>query len=373
MKINFRQLSIMVFMSFIALKFLVLPSALYLGSGNMSWLVTLVLMLIDGFYAFIIIKLMQKCNDKNILEFLNNTVGKFLAKVILVLFTLQIFLQLSNITKGMEFFVVENFYNNFNWILFSLPLVGLTSFMMYKGVRNIARVQEVFFLAVAVGCVYIAFKSMADVNPKIYFPFFKDGVLPLFESGFKHINWFGSATFLIMLFGKVDFSKKKKFQLWFYIIFSILLVQLMYFVFFGLFENTSPTHTFAISDISQYSSSKSIIDELSWLVVSLWVVAQSIQIALYGYCLVLSVMFLFNIRNKSVVVFIISFIIFGLGYVGSKTINIEQIFFMPVVSILGLITNYCIPLIMWLGYLINIKKNKKYAKVVENEKIKNPI
>ena len=54
MKINYRQLSIMVFMSFIALKLLALPSLLYKIADNMSWFVNLMLMIIDAIYAFII-------------------------------------------------------------------------------------------------------------------------------------------------------------------------------------------------------------------------------------------------------------------------------------------------------------------------------
>ena len=139
-----------------------------------------------------------------------------------------------------------------------------------------------------------------------YFPMFKDGFIPLFTSGYKHLSWFGSSTFLIVLFGKIDFSNQRKKTMTIYIIFSILLVQLLYFMFYGLFDSTSPTHTFAISDISQFSSSKSIIDELSWLVVSLWVVTQSIQISLYGYCLVQTLMFLFHIKSKITVVTIVA-------------------------------------------------------------------
>ena len=127
---------------------------------------------------------------------------------------------------------------------------------------------------------------------------FKDGFIPLVQSGYSHLSWFGSSTFLIAIFGKVDFSSEKKKTSIMYIVFAILLVQLIYFVFYGLFDSTSPTHTFAISDISQFSSSKSIIDELSWLVVSLWVVTQSIQISVYGYCLIKILMYLFNIKSK---------------------------------------------------------------------------
>lgn len=373
MKINYRQMSIMLFLSFIALKFLVLPSALYLHSENASWLVVLILMIIDGLYALLIINLMKKNQNKNIYEFMKDCLGPFLTKILLAILAIQLFLQILNISKGMEFFVTENFYNNFHWVLFILPLIALIGFMMYKGLRNIARVQEMFWLAIVIGCVYIACKSFSDVDPLVYLPMFKDGFTPLISSGFNHLSWFGSSTFLIAIFGKVDFSTQKKNNLWLYIVFAILLVQLVYFVFYGLFDTTSPTHTFAISDISQFSSSKSIIDELSWLVVSLWVITQSIQLALFCYCLVKIIMYMLNIRSKITMIVIVDSFIFALAYIGSITVNLESILFTPFASVITIIAQYIIPLILLLGQFIKNKKEKQTLKVVENEKIENHI
>ena len=374
MKINFRQLSIMVFMSFISLKFLVLPSVLYIHSSNMSWLVCLVLMIVDGIYAVLTIDLMRKNQNKNLNEFMTETIGPVLTKIFLAVLALKFFLSVANIVKGLEFFVVENFYNNFSWFLYILPLIALTGFMMYKGLRNMARVQEMFFLSIIVGCIYIAFKSFADVDPLVYLPMFKDGVTPLLTSGYTHLSWFGSSTFLLAIFGKVDFSKERKRTAIIYIIFAILLVQLIYFVFYGLFDMTSPTHTFAISDISQFSSSKSIIDELSWLVVSLWVVTQSIQIAVYGYCLVLTLMFLFHIKSKIVVITMVEILIFFLSYLGNNTINLEQIFFTNFASIVTIVSQYIIPLILLFANLIKKRKNKPSTiKAVKHEEVKNNI
>ncbi len=367
MKINYRQLSVMLFMSFIALKFLVLPSVLFLKSANMSWLVSLVLMSLDGLYAMMIICLMKKNHNKNINEFMVATVGKVFTKIFLVFLSVDYILKVALLVKGLEFFVVENFYNNFSWVLYVLPLLAVVGFMIYKGLRNVARVQEVFYLSIIVGCIYLACKSLGDVDPLVYLPLFKDGALPLLDSGYTHLCWFGSATFALMLFGKVDFSNAKKGTALKYVIFAILLVQLLYFVFYGLFDITSPTHTFALSDISQFSSSKSIIDELSWLVVSLWVVIQVIQTAVYGYCLMLSIMYLFNIKNKIPVIVGIDVLIFALGYVGSATIDLEQIFFTDFASISVILAQYLTPLVLFIVHGIKSKIKKKGAK---HEKVK---
>ena len=368
MKISYRQLSIVVFMSFIALKLLSLPSFLYIESKNSAWLVALVLMLVDALYTFLLIGLMKKCNCRNINEFMEKTLGKPLTKIILLMLLIKFALTIANISKGLEFFVIENFYNDFSWSLFIFPLVILCGFMIYKGIRNISRVFEMFVWAILIGCIYIAVKSIPGVDPYVYFPFLKDGITPLLSSAYTYIMWFGSSTFLIMLFGRVDFKDEKKSKMFIYITLAILLVQFMFFVFYGLFDVTSPTHTFAVSDISQFSSGRSSIDELSWLVVSLWVVAQALQISLFGYCLMLTIMYLFNIKNKVVPVILIDVYLILWSYLGANTINLERIFFTDFTSIICIISQYLIPILLWVGYAVNNYKTKKGIKYEKTKK-----
>lgn len=360
LKINFRQLSILIFMSFIALKFLALPSLLYLDSENMSWIVALALMIIDALYAFLILDLMQKCGHRNIMDFMRATLGPIVSRIFLVILLLKYALVIANISKGLEFFVVENFYEKLNWVVFVLPLMLLIGFMAYKGIRNVARVSEIICWAIIFGCLYLAFKSVSGVEPLNFLPLFEDGVTPLFKSGFNHLSWFGSCTFMFMLFGKVDFSRKKIGQMIKYAVFAILLVMLIYFIFFGLFDATAPIHTFAISDISQFSSGHSSIDELSWLVVALWVTAQAVQLALYSYCMAETIKALFNSRSNTFPILIVILYIFFWSLAGEMTVGLEKVFLTPYASIVTIVAQYVLPWLMLIGYGTMGKQNRKY-------------
>ena len=367
MKINYKQLSVLVFMSFISLKLLALPSLLYVDSENMSWLVALVLMIVDAIYVFLILDLMKKCDEKNILEFMNKCLGPVLTRLFLLVYIIKYALVVANISKGLEFFVVENFYNEFNWLVFILPLMALIGFMTYKGIRNIARVSEMINLAIVIGCLYIAFQSFSSADPTAYIPMFKDGVIPLLKSGFNHLSWFGSASFMMLLFGKVDFSKEKKWTMIRYLIFAIVLVQVMYYVFYGIFDNISATHNFCLSDISQFSSQESSINELSWLIVALWVVAQAVQLALYSYCMMQAIKFTFNIKNNSVPIIIVMAYILIWSLVGENTIGLERLFFTPFASIITILAQYVIPIVLYIGYIMqNRKRNAGMKKEIKS-------
>ena len=358
MKINYRQLSIITFMSFIALKFLALPSLLYIESKNMSMFVSLILMIIDGLYAFVILDLMKKSGEKNIYEFMKNCLGTVATKIVLILLIIKYALVAGNISKGLEFFVVENLYTEFDWFVFVLPLMILAGFMVYKGIRNIARVSEMVCWAIVIGLIYIALKALSGIDILSYLPFFKDGFKPLVDSAWIHLSWFGSATFMFMLFGFVDFREEKNSKMIKYIIFAILIVELLYFVFYGLFEVTSPTHNYCISDISQFSSTYSAIDELSWLVVSMWIVAQAVQLALYSYCIAQAIKFLFDIKNNTLPIIIVVLYIFAWSFIGENTIRMERIFFTPFASIVTFVAQYILPILLEIVYAIKNKKKR---------------
>ena len=373
MKINYRQLSIITFMSFIALKFLALPSLLYIESKNMSMFVSLILMIIDGLYVFVILDLMKKSGEKNIYEFMKNCLGTVATKIVLILLIIKYALVAGNISKGLEFFVVENLYTEFDWFVFVLPLMILVGFMVYKGIRNIARVSEMVCWAIVIGLIYIALKALSGIDILSYLPFLKDGFKPLVDSAWIHLSWFGSATFMFMLFGFVDFREEKKSKMIKYIIFAILIVELLYFVFYGLFEVTSPTHNYCISDISQFSSTYSAIDELSWLVVSMWIVAQAVQLALYSYCLAQAIKFLFDIKNNTLPIIIVVLYIFAWSFIGENTVRMERIFFTPFASIVTFVAQYILPILLEIVYAIKNKKKRAKDRIerVKDEREKN--
>lgn len=362
MKINYRQTCILIFLSQIALKFLALPSLLYTKSESNSIFVALALMIIDGVYAFLILNLAELSGEKNIYEFMKACLGAVVSKIFLALLLIKFALSMANISKGLEFFVVDNLYSEFSWFAYILPLAALIGYMIYKGVRNIARVGEIVCWFVLVGIIFITAKSFAGAEADSFLPLFKNGFKPLATSAFTYSSWFGSSTFLLLLFGKVDFKNKKKSQLIRYLLLAILLVQFVYYVFFGVFQITSPTHNFCLSDLSQFSSLHTSIEELSWLVVALWIVAQAVQLALYGYCFQQCVKYIFNIKNNIFPTLVVMVYVFVLSLVGDLTIGLEQIFLSQAVSVISLCVQYIIPLVIFVAGKIKFKNTQNGGK-----------
>lgn len=369
MKINYRQTCILILLSQIALKFLALPSLLYTVAKSMSIFIALILMVIDALYAIMLLGLAQKSGEKNFYEFMTACFGKVITKIILVVLMIKYALVVANIAKGLEFFVVDNLYNQFRWHSYVIPLIAVVGFMIYKGIRNIARVGEIVCWAILIGIIYITLKSYGSADPGNFLPLFPEGAKPLVVGSFKYASWFGSSTFILMLFGKIDFSNKKKIKLIAYLLVSILLVQFVYFVFYGIFQIASPTHSFALSDMSQFISNHSSIDELSWLIVSLWIVAQAVQLAIYGYCTSECLKYIFNIKNEVLPTILVMVYILALSVIGEYTIGMEQIFFSKSTSILCTVVQYIIPLIIVIGgWIYVLRNNNNSSKDIKENK-----
>lgn len=366
MKINYRQTSLLVMMSFLSVKLMALPSLLWHDAKNMGWIVPAVMMLVDFVYALLLLDLMKKNQTKNFYQFAKQTLGVVCAKIVLAVLACHYAIVLGIIGKGLELFIIQNLYEEMSWFLFGVPLMAVVGFMVYKGVRNIARVSEFFWIPVIFACAYIAIKAFQGVELTSFLPMFEQGVEPVVQAGFKYIAWFGSSTFLLMLFGDVEFNGAKTRHLILFCLIAYVVVQLLNFVFYGLFGVTSPTHQFCISDIAQFNGSRSTIGELSWLVVSLWIVAQLAQFALYAYCFVKSIMFLFNIKSPTIgILFLYAYIIFW-GVWGTKTMEPEAIFYHPAVSWLTIVAAYILPIILIVANAINAHKQKvKSSKAAE--------
>ena len=146
----------------------------------------------------------------------------------------------------------------------------------------------------------------------------------------------------------------------------------MFFTFYGLFEVTSPIHNFCISDISEFSSGKSSINELSWLIVAFWIVAQAVQLALYGFCLAQTIKFTFNINNEVVPILVVVAFMLLWSLLGEKTIRLEEVFYSVPISILNILTSYILPILLWIGYGISKHKQKK-KEGVKHEKVKDTV
>lgn len=347
MKISYRQISILAFFLLIAFKVLSLPCLLYLDCKQNGYIVMLVVMLIDMALLFASLKVLEQSGSKNIYEFLKDYIGVFWAKILVIGLTVLPFVRIVVKSKGLEWFLGENLYTQFEWFQYAIPMGIVMIYMIYKGIRNIARVCEFFVWIIIIGVLIIVIKGAGSMDKTFFLPFASEGVVPLLKGAFNHIHFFGIGGEILLLAGDIDFSNKTRRTMIKSCIIAIVLVQFVVWVYYGAFGPMSPVHNFAISDISQVSNSSVSLDELSWLIVSIWAIAQMLQLALYGYMLCKGFKIIFNTSNTILptVLLLAGFLIWV--YLAENTISLEATFLSKWIPRYFIIWQYAVPLIIF--------------------------
>ena len=360
MKISHRQLSVIIFYMLVAFKVLSLPSLMYQTCKNDGYLSVLIMMLVDALLLWGSLKVLKQAKDKNIYDFVKQYTGGFIAKLLVIALTAIPLIHLAIKTKGLEWFLVKNLYTDFEWFQFALPIALITCYMIYKGARNIGRVSELFIWIIIVGVVIIIIKGFGAVDLSFFLPFLNKGVKPIFKAIYNYLAWFGISGELLLFAGGVDFRDEKKSRIFLYSGLAIILVQLVLWSFYGAYGIMSATHNFAISDISQISNAHIALDELSWLIVSVWAVAQILHVAIYGYLFCRGLQLIFNIKNDVVATLVLFVGIIAWIFWGEHTIALEKLFLHKSIVWIMIIAQYIIPLII---FALSFIKNKGKPKL----------
>ncbi len=373
MKMSHRQASIVIFYMLVAFKVLSLPSLMYQTCKNDGYLAVLIMMLVDAILVWASIKIIKQAKDKNIYDFIKERTGSVVAKILVIGITLIPLIHLGIKTKGLEWFLVKNLYTKFEWFQFAIPIALITCYMIYKGSRNIGRVCEFFVWIIVVGVVIIIIKGFASVDLTFFLPILSKGIIPIFKAIYDYLTWFGLGGELLLFCGCIDFKDEKKSRVFFYSAIAILLVQLVMWSFYGAYGVMSSTHNFAISDISQISNANMALDELSWLIVTVWAIAQILHVAIYGYLFCRGLQIIFNIKNDAVATLVLFVMIIIWIFWGEHTVALEKLFLHKSIVCIVIIGQYLIPLLIFgLSFIKNKKRPRGYkskVNVIDNENV----
>jgi len=368
MKMSHRQASIIIFYMLVAFKVLSLPSLMYQTCKNDGYLAVFIMMLVDAILIWVSLKIIKQAKNKNIYEVVKEYTGSVIGKIIVIGLTLIPLIHLGIKTKGLEWFLVKNLYTEFEWFQFAIPVALVTCYIIYKGSQNLGRVCEFFIWIIVVGVIIIIIKGFGAVDLTFFLPILSKGVKPLFSAIFDYLAWFGLGGELLLFCGCVDFKNEKKSRVIFYSALAIILVQLVLWSFYGAYGIMASTHNFAISDISQISNANMALDELSWLIVTVWAVAQILHISIYGFLFCRGLKIIFNLKNDWFATTILFILLVVWIFWGEHTIALEKLFLHKSIVWIVIVGQYIIPILIF-GLSFIKKKNEKQIKQSSQENV----
>lgn len=269
--INIRQLSVICFVSIMALKFTVLPSLIYKEVGIDSLFIIILYSFIDFLIFLAAYYILKKNQNISFYNFLSKSLGKFIAKLILFLIFIFYFFKMIFVVEGGCNFARIVIFHEAPLILFAFILLSTTAALYLFGLKSFGRTVEFFYPIFFV--LIIIFLIVPYMTTKVYDirPVLETNSNKFFQTVFQFLLIPGNFIFMLTFMGKIKFGATKsdfKF-ITKRILFSFLILIAFYFTFNSIFKYTGFLHPNAISEIVQFIPTPSIIGNFDWLTTSL--------------------------------------------------------------------------------------------------------
>ncbi|MBA2937728.1 endospore germination permease [Paenibacillus sp. CGMCC 1.16610] len=152
--------------------------------------------------TWVMLRVCMQNKEKTLVTFIKDLLGTFLGKIIVIVYFLLWFLQMSTIAKGNAEFVNLVLLHNTPTIIILLFMLFLISYAVYKGgITTISRCAEV------IGPIFVfmlflqLFLNPQDLDPTRIFPAYVDsGWLRILKGTFYSYSYMVDPSIILMLF-----------------------------------------------------------------------------------------------------------------------------------------------------------------------------
>lgn len=279
-----RQLGLLLLLIIPGDKLLALPSMLAKGAGRDSWLVMLILLLLDLVCMMFVIWAIKLNKDNlSFYDILCKTITKVGAKIIMAMFFLFFALRLVALaTPTYELFTIT-FNMRVNFAAYIIIIALFTIFMVSRGFNSIARVGEIIVWFVLLSLLFIVVMPLLKLNVVELLPVLEYGISPVFSTITKSHLWFADYIFIYFLINKI--SSKDRLFLHTGIGFGIAAVVavLINVLLISVYGELTQYTNLAMSKLSQFALGSTVYGRVDWLNLSLLVMSIFMKMAIYTW------------------------------------------------------------------------------------------
>ncbi|SJZ58851.1 GerAB/ArcD/ProY family transporter [Selenihalanaerobacter shriftii] len=302
-KVSGRQLEWLLIMSMLPTVMLILPSALAPYAKQDSWLAIIIIGIIGLLTGYIVVLLGNKFPNKTIIGYSPLIVGKFLSKIVSLIYIL-FFIHITAVIIR-EFGEVLNvtFLKNTPLEIILISTILVLASAVRNGIEVISRVNELI-LPVMIGIIIIIyFLILPDLNFAKLKPVLANGIMPILKGAYPTSLFLTETFVLITILPAINKSKEalsSTFKAVLIVTFLGLIMMVEIVALYG--GDQSATLQYPMLSLVQYISLFGFVENIDALIVVMWIGGGFIKIAIFYYCLVINIAETFKLKSyKSVV------------------------------------------------------------------------
>lgn len=257
-------------------KLIVMPARLARYAGNDLWIPAAIQYLVQSAVIFCV--LLLSARGETLFELLENTFGKIVAKILMVVFAL--FLLYASLLPLLEqkLFVQGVFYDTLPSLIAFSPFFLFSAYLCAKPLRAQGRAWDLLgpIAITALAGVFVFSGTNADFA----------AILPVGASGAKGIlsgtaftmSWFFDPVLLLLFLGKIEYKKGTAYKGALFYLLGGAAVIFFLIMFYGIFEGTAINQLFAFTKTSKYYTAITVLGRIDYVFIF------ALALALLFYC-----------------------------------------------------------------------------------------
>lgn len=341
-------------------KYLSLPAVLSTQVGKDSWIVIAILLLVDAFCLFFMVMGLNKNKySLTIDNILDSTIGKVPTKIIYLIFFVFLQLRIITLLSSMYKLFAATFTINATWLAFLLPISIFSIFIVAKGFRTLARLNQLLTVLILISLASILIYPAMQMDLSNLLPLFESDLPTLIEGTLNSSFWFTDYIFLYFVLGSIKSNKHPMGTVMGCFAVGALLTVVMNILFVALYGQLAPYTDLAMSKVSQFAMALTTTGRLDWLSLSVWTMSVFIKLALFVYSCYKCVQYFIGDKsigvNYWVCIFVLAFSIIPMFLSADELLTL----ILPYAMYAFMLVQYILPL--FLPLLVAIA-NKKYQK-----------
>lgn len=366
--ISIHQLIYILFFASMIYNILFIPGRIIQITGRDSWIVIALFAAVNLFHLTIFY-FCEKINpDFTWDEIISKSLGKVATKVLLALMGLYVFIRVVAMMSDFSMYTTTVVFSP-NWKPVILPVILVSSFCVYRGIRSIARMAELLGPGIISIMVITMLAVMASSD--------LTNILPVLERGFKPIlNAFSSNLFfaadylcLICLIGRLKIEKKLGINMMIPFIAASFFTIMFAVAYYSFYQDIAVLQKqgHSLIDITQHLLGNQSLARFDFVLSVLWMAAILIRIFINTWVVYQYIMLLFGLNETPVAKYIVLtalVIALYLGYtyfyeyvneiIGFLETGVKYVFIIPIL--------FALPIALPFLAIIASKKEKKIQK-----------
>lgn len=277
--LSVRQVTVLVFITAVAVKMFMLPSLLAAEIGRNAYWGMLAYIAID-FAVLVLVAFAIRRVKCGFYQLLERTLGRIVSRIVVALSVAFLLFKLTLILGEVRIFFSESVFEDFGWALYILPLLALMAYAGAKSLRFLGRTAEIVVPFILVSMVLLFILTAGKVDYSNLLPVLKDGG----GDWTKFSVWLGDYSVMVVFIGKVDKGKAPKTRWLLGGAIGALAVEAFTVMICAAYGNLSHLLEYGhnLGAMAQHSGTQNF-GRLDLLVFTVWVAAVIVKLMLYMY------------------------------------------------------------------------------------------